>query len=1225
MAHRALRLGLSSGGKLLTITDGQGAPTAVVSTSFNVGLNYGLSATHQDFADINGDGLPDHVRRTPAGDAVSVRLNLGYGFTSEIPWSTTGWSAAVARVGHVEDVFQAGPSSFGDPVKSDVVRLQDQSTWGLGAGGGVSGVGAGGGIAEGLGRSLVDLVDVNGDGLADQVLKEPGDNLGSAFSRLHIKFNQGARFGDEQIWQVPNWPQDLGWFFPGGDRFDRDALSFNHSRNLQGSISLRVCFILCVGGSVFYSRGGGHSSLSFDDVNGDGHVDHVLKLDGDANVYAKLNLTGKVNRLRAVQGPLGGSFVLDYRPEGNVVLTGQDQLGQPRTVDMSSTQWVLASVDSFDGQTDPQPAMRSEFDYRIRMTEGSQPVDVPSGVFDRVERENLGFAHVQTRRKAASPAEELVVDQFFHNQTERPQTDRLANYALKGLPFRVEERNGEGKLFRLVTINYQPTPVLDAQGTTVPTVFFPQERRRETALFEGTLLSPDVAVAVRQVEERQFDADGNLITFRDIGDPTDPGDDVVHTISYDPRASLRDRHIFKPTSVNAVDAAGTLLRRREATYGPDRGELLGMVMVLQGGNDPTTGRPRTGAGGTNPFWSFEWDEFGNLIRYVDPTGYVIAYEYDNEVRTHRISARDAFGYVSQTQPNLRFGAVDEIIDINNQKTVFRHDEFGRTHPDVRPRQELPRSVTPTIRWSIRCPCGHRPAPAHALVRHLDCKRPRGHHRHASFVDGLSRVIQTKKDLDDSRWAAATSRKSVSGKVIFDDLGRPKTRASPSSTSAPHAVRGRGRGPEPDSLELRRPVAAAERSRRRRQPSHSPLRFGRVRGRNRLLVRSPTPTARAARPSAACSDEVLAVEEFNTSGPAQLTTLLTRYSTTRCRNCCWCATPRTTSPGRSTTASARWSRSTTRTRADGVPLRPGRQSGVQADRRAARAEEGDQLHLPFNRLERIDYPFSPDVTYIYGISGAPFNRAGRIAHVTDESGIEQRMYGSLGETGALGAHAERRRGLLEPAHPLHQHLRVRQLQPHAVDDLPRRRGPHLRLRRRRPGQERYRREARQPGYAQDDRLREAGGLRRVRAARAHRLRQRRGHTIRLRPPHAPTEGGEQRSPGARRRRGHRRQRGLPAPALRLRSGRQHPRPAQRTGDPRAHRQDRPARPGGAGVPVRRPLPADQRHRKASAEGRARASLHAGRGLRRAQQHHPEGPAGRPKIETASGRTTTREQA
>src|SRR5262249_41502743 len=52
----------------------------------------------------------------------------------------------------------------------------------------------------------------------------------------------------------------------------------------------------------------------------------------------------------------------------------------------------------------------------------------------------------------------------------------------------------------------------------------------------------------------------------------------------------------------------------------------------------------------------------------------------------------------------------------------------------------------------------------------------------------------------------------------------------------------------------------------------------------------------------------------------------------------------------------------------------------------------------NRLVSITHPSFPDtnVTYAYGEPRAPFNRAGRISLVTEQSGSEERFYGKLGE-------------------------------------------------------------------------------------------------------------------------------------------------------------------------------------------------------------------------------------
>ena len=51
---------------------------------------------------------------------------------------------------------------------------------------------------------------------------------------------------------------------------------------------------------------------------------------------------------------------------------------------------------------------------------------------------------------------------------------------------------------------------------------------------------------------------------------------------------------------------------------------------------------------------------------------------------------------------------------------------------------------------------------------------------------------------------------------------------------------------------------------------------------------------------------------------------------------------------------------------------------------------------YNRLKRIVYPKSEPITYEYGAPGAAQNAAGRLTKTTDDSGMTQFVYGSLGE-------------------------------------------------------------------------------------------------------------------------------------------------------------------------------------------------------------------------------------
>src|SRR5262249_43914108 len=61
--------------KVVNETDSAGNTKALLATGIHFGTDYGMSQTAVDFIDINGDGLPDHVKHS--GGNTTVRLNLG--------------------------------------------------------------------------------------------------------------------------------------------------------------------------------------------------------------------------------------------------------------------------------------------------------------------------------------------------------------------------------------------------------------------------------------------------------------------------------------------------------------------------------------------------------------------------------------------------------------------------------------------------------------------------------------------------------------------------------------------------------------------------------------------------------------------------------------------------------------------------------------------------------------------------------------------------------------------------------------------------------------------------------------------------------------------------------------------------------------------------------------------------------------------------------------------
>ena len=148
---------------------------------------------------------------------------------------------------------------------------------------------------------------------------------------------------------------------------------------------------ISLGGAYHWSSSDTWSSQSFDDIDGDGTLDQVLKTDGNATVHARLNVAGKVNLLSRVYRPLGGTIDLDYSREGNHV-------DPALSIDNPKNQWALSKVSVFDGRNG---TYTSTIDYSVLGPEVTPRES--SGHYDRDERENYGYGHITTIRGSSRP------------------------------------------------------------------------------------------------------------------------------------------------------------------------------------------------------------------------------------------------------------------------------------------------------------------------------------------------------------------------------------------------------------------------------------------------------------------------------------------------------------------------------------------------------------------------------------------------------------------------------------------------------------------------------------------------------------------------------------------------------------------------------------------------------------------------------------------------------
>jgi RHS repeat-associated protein len=803
----SIDVGSGDVGQLLNVQESDGSAKTVVSTKVGVGVDYGFTSTNTEMVDINGDGLPDQVSRDPrTGTVMKVRFNLGYRFwpppsQPALDWTNPQWP------GLQFDTFNSLSdltTYLGADTGTEAISVQDtgSNSAAINLGGtipvGNAQVTAGGGIGDvqTTMRTMSRMLDVNGDGLPDHVIKVADD------LRLWVKLNMGTYFTAAQPWNLGPWhdPNSLNasqnlpikpppsFYYPTSFFFlqNPDTVAASVEEGWQGSLGFEFCIFWCVGVSGFTSGQGGWSQMDFEDIDGDGHPDHVLKLKGDDRVYAKLSTIGNANMLEKITGPLGETTELTYSRAGNYVDT-------EKSVDMPTNHWVLSQVKTGDGRGN---FYTDHISYGVYNPTVTGIGVIPSGFYDRKEREDYGFGHVEiTRGQFVSgnwvEGDGSQVERFFYNQ----------DFYRKGQLQAEFEMDAAGSLLRGRRIDIpQPGDPVDDAGLDTSRrtgFFFPKtedtyalfyEKQKTFMVIPSELTASTFAAPKTKHEFRKFDDRGNLTNSVDFGDPQLPSREVDYTIAWTDFDATTN--ITRPTSITATAGpTGPMLRKRDASYVPGKG-VPGVVRnYITGGNAPGSGMPGQTYNQATAAYVFSYDDYGNVLTYSDPTAYGVKYTYDTTAQTYVTKVEDlAFGYSSTASYNLSFGAIESAIDINGKETRYQYDAFGRLCT-VRGPDDLTASE-PTIGMTysiLSSSCPNSPIlpptlPAYAVTRHKDVQV-----EHAgdpittvAFIDGLGRVIQTKKDLDrDNGDGTFTTGMSVSGQIVFDTRGRVSSQAQPS--------------------------------------------------------------------------------------------------------------------------------------------------------------------------------------------------------------------------------------------------------------------------------------------------------------------------------------------------------------------------------------------------------------------------------------------------------------
>jgi YD repeat-containing protein len=943
------------GGKVsIPITTSAGR---ILSIDGSADIAIGRNRTTRDLIDLNGDGLPDKVRRS--GDTIRIQYNLGSRFGAE---EIFGLSHLPRDI----DAFVTKEADLGASSTSDM--LSHETTLSKSASGGVSSPGVGGisaSTSTTSSRTTVQIADLNGDGLPDLLFKKDG-------APILVQLNLGHTFGPVQTWQTPPWTEGFEGGGIGGfidRRFEElgvtgpDVLAGtgrgpgSSGKSVSGSLDVPL------GGGLSLGFGGSVSwesdsyQLALVDIDGTGATDHVLRVrrDGESVVWVKHNqLTGKANLLRSVSRPLGGAIELDYERTAH-------------STDLPAARQVLTRVTVDDGVElggpYTSPALISTFTYE-------------GGYFDRAEKEFFGFARVVTTR-----ADGATLEARHHNRS----------YALRGRLERESLRDGAGRLFQERRISWETREVL-GDGAT-PVAADPACLAALHPLLTESACRPVFVVATREelrraeggsdaklhvTRDTQHDRFGNVLVSVDEADDASAADDLHISATYKNDTSAWLLGLPETLTVRAGSAGGTLLRQRSGTYDKD-GNLTEIAIETGAGPARTT---------------LGYDSFGNLATLTTPPNHrgqtqTLTYRYDDVAHQYVTSVTDGFGLSSSATYDLRFGELTGSTDTSGQTITRAHDAHGRLLTVHGPHDRTAPGIAITYDLGASPPYAttvNRPAAPASFAGPIPAAITT-----TVVTDGLGRTLQESKTAA----VGGTVGTTASGPHAFDPLGRMARQFQPFFTTGPasglvtpqptHAT-----GFAYDLLDRVTKTTFPDGTARTQQFSigrapdgalrfvttdtdengHQRLSYTDILGRTLGFVEHPTPdapaTTRYAYAPTGELTQIVDAEGHTSSLAYDLRGLLTRLDN-----------PDTGLIERR------------------YDLMGNLVELIEPNHRAA----GTAVRSVYerNRLVAIDYPSKPDVTFTYGTASDGFGRAGRVKLVEDETGSLETFYGALGET------------------------------------------------------------------------------------------------------------------------------------------------------------------------------------------------------------------------------------